>query len=48
MDFLKERKIPLPTAEEIINAMLLVENGGELTDRELWILENFSEDGDLE
>ncbi|GEM_PF-2092488 len=46
MDFLKEHKILLPTAEEIINAQLLAENGGELTDRELWILENFSEGGD--
>ncbi len=46
MGFLKEYKILLPTGEELINALLIAENGGELTDREIWILENFSEGGD--
>lgn len=48
MEFSKESKITLPTREEIINAMFLAENCEELTDRELWILENFSEAGDWE
>jgi len=42
MEFLKEIKIIPATAEEIISAMLSFKSDGELTDRELWIPENFS------
>ncbi|MBI4210651.1 MAG: hypothetical protein HY544_04060 [Candidatus Diapherotrites archaeon] len=48
MEFLKELKIVLPTVEEIIETVRSAENGEELTDRELWILKNFSEGGDWE
>ena len=49
MEFLKESKITLPAREEIIAAQQLLETDSEfLSDRELWILENFSEAGDLE
>ena len=40
-------KIQLPTVEEILNTIKLAQtNPDELTDRELWILEEFG--GDLE
>ena len=48
MDFFKELKISLPTAEELLDAVLASENGEELTDRQLWILENFAVAGDCE
>ncbi len=33
-----------PTREEIIEALLRYQNGEELTDRELWILEEYGDD----
>ena len=36
--------IQSPSRREILNAMLSYENGEELTDRELWILEEFGGD----
>ncbi|MEK6958238.1 MAG: hypothetical protein AABW99_04660 [archaeon] len=47
MVFLNEFRIVSPTAEEIVAAQMLLETSCEfLTDRELWILEEFG--GDLE
>ena len=34
------------TKEEIIEALVRYQNGEELTDRDLWILEEFGEEGD--
>lgn len=48
MEFLKQLRILLPTAEEIIEAVLFQEAGVELTDRQLWILENYSGGGVFE
>lgn len=33
-----------PTREEIIEAIIRLENREELTDRELWILEEYGDD----
>ncbi len=43
---MKNHKIQLPAAEEIIEAVLSADNDKELTDRELWILQEFG-GGDL-
>ena len=41
---MKNQRIQLPTAEEIIDALHSAENEHELTDRELWILQEFGGD----
>ncbi|HLC92631.1 MAG TPA: hypothetical protein VJH23_02910 [archaeon] len=49
MEFSKEFQILPPTSEEIIAAQKLLETDSEfLTDRELWILSNYFEEGDWE
>ncbi|HLC78801.1 MAG TPA: hypothetical protein VJG83_00085 [archaeon] len=49
MEFLKELKIMLPSEEEISEVNKLQEIDSEfISDRELWILENFSEAGGWE
>ncbi len=41
---MKIENIQLPSRREMLNAMLSYEQGEELTDRELWILEEFGGD----
>ena len=41
---MKIENIQLPSRMEILNAMLSFEYGEELTDRELWILQEFGGD----
>jgi len=41
---MKIENIQLPSRREIVNAMLSYAQGEELTDRELWILQEFGGD----